>query len=300
MARKMIPEVYCLGCQRVHPISEFYKSNSPFHPNGYLPYCKEEIKNILDHYLSKTKNLESAVWLTCSVLNLPFIKRAYDLMVQDYKSKDIKSYNYMGMYLSKLQAIDLKTGERKYKDFSDSDMDFNELSKIKEAESVSNDDKTQMFLDWGEQSTEDYSFLENLFYKYTGDLNLDDIQEGLYRDLCLARLRKRKLESGINDEINEQDLAKVQDQIFKIITKLKIDDFESQQKSPVEQLIFERIKMVEETMPCEYEDKKKYRDIDGIGKYLKDLIFRPMLNTLTGTRDFNVKDVHDYELNHME
>lgn len=297
MAVKKMTDCYCVRCQRNHAISEFYKSVNPFHPSGYIPYCKDAIKEMVGYYINQTKNLECAIWLSCSLLGVPFIKKAYDGLEETLNNREInKGSNYFAYYLSKLVDCDYTTGERQYKDFSSTDVAYGEINTMRVHEEAVKADYAKFELDWGKQTPEDYEFLENIYYKYTEDLELDSQQEDLYRDLCLARLRKRRMESGIDGEFDENALAKIQTQIFSIMNKLKIDEFEKTQKSPVDLMIFERIKMVEETMPCEVPDKKKYKDVTGIGKYLKDLVYRPMLNTLVGARDFNVRDVANYEI----
>lgn len=295
--RMAYKEAYCNGCHRVHLTTDFYKSKNPFHDDGVLLYCKTACGDIFDHYLTQTKNIESALWLTCSYLGVPFIKEAYDNIEAKAKERDDmgikKQYNYIGNYMTVLGLIG-DNNKKNYRDFSDTDVAYGEVNSVRLAEEAVKQDYERFEETWGPQEVEDYSFLENLFNKYTEDIEIDSRQEDLYRDLCLSRLRKRKLESCPN--VDETDMTRVQNQIFSIMSKLKLDDFESQHKNPVDLMIFERIKMVEETMPCEDPDKSKYKDVDKIGKYLKSLIFRPMLNTLTGSRDFNVRDVKDLDI----
>ena len=51
------------------------------------------------------------------------------------------------------------------------------------------------------------------------------------------------------------------------------------------------------TKPCElYKEPRKYKDFNQIKKYYKDLVLRPLLNTLAGHRDFEI----DIEDNFME
>ena len=48
----------------------------------------------------------------------------------------------------------------------------------------------------------------------------------------------------------------------------------------------------------EYKEPKKYRDFNKIKMYYKDLVLRPLLNTLVGSKDFNIDidDVGKYNL----
>ena len=46
------------------------------------------------------------------------------------------------------------------------------------------------------------------------------------------------------------------------------------------------VREIERHCPAEdYNDKKKYRDMDGLGEYITRFIFRPLKNWLTGSKD---------------
>ena len=47
-----------------------------------------------------------------------------------------------------------------------------------------------------------------------------------------------------------------------------------------------------------YKEPKKYADFNKLRKYEKDMVLRPLLNTLCGHRDFdiNIDDIEQYNL----
>ena len=59
-----------------------------------------------------------------------------------------------------------------------------------------------------EEENDDYALLEYDFYELTDGKTLIKSQEMLYRDLCLARLSKRKAEQS-----KDGDVQKIQKQI---------------------------------------------------------------------------------------
>ena len=62
-----------------------------------------------------------------------------------------------------------------------------------------------------------------------------------------------------------------------------------------EEFLFDKIRMVEQTMPADfYKDKNLYKDMTKKRKLMTDLVYRPLANTLTGSRDFNI-DINDIE-----
>ena len=155
-----------------------------------------------------------------------------------------------------------------------------------------------MELDWGyQESEEDYKFLIYMYEKYTKGVTIENPQqEDLYRDLCLARLEKRKAEQGKIDT----DITKIQGRILTLMNKLKLDEFESTKPKTVsEQLIFAKIAQIEQTKPADlYKEPEKYKDYSKLRKYMKDLVLRPALNTLVGNKDFNLNldDVESYNI----
>ena len=72
-----ISESYCIGCGRVYGIESFFKSPNSMHCNGVVPYCKECNKRIAKKYLKEYQNLESAIWLTCAEVGVPFIRKVF-------------------------------------------------------------------------------------------------------------------------------------------------------------------------------------------------------------------------------
>ena len=82
-----ITESYCIGCGRPYPVNEFYKSKNPHHYNHYLPYCKECCGNMVRYYIRKYGNLESAMWMTCANLGIPFTRRAYNALEKKINEK---------------------------------------------------------------------------------------------------------------------------------------------------------------------------------------------------------------------
>ena len=140
---------------------------------------------------------------------------------------------------------------------------------------------------WGIQDTaDDYKFLIYEYDKYTKNIELNDIQADLYRDLCLARLEKRKIEEGRM----EGDAGKVQSRILLLMNKLKLDNFTNKKElSLSQQSLIEDIAKVEKTEPADYfKDKKKYYDVNKIRQFLEKYVLRPTLNSLCDHRDFDI------------
>ena len=302
MAKKPTTSV-CVSCQREYPIDKFYPRivDDKFSPDGVIPYCADCCEEIVRENLTKVNSLESAMWLTCAKLDVPFIRKVFEKVEEQkskYQQKSGKKdseytlfkyyYDYLWGSKSMGTAIDV------WIDFSNTDVSMGEISSLKKSEEALNREIEKLELDWGvQEDIEDYKFLVYNFDKYTKDVGeMTPQQEDLYRDLCLARLEKRKIEEKKLDG----DLTKVQNRILNLMHKLNLDRFEDNQpKTLSEEFLFDKIRMVEQTMPADfYKDKNLYKDMTKKRKLMTDLVYRPLANTLTGSRDFNI-DINDIE-----
>jgi hypothetical protein len=227
----------------------------------------------------------------CALLDIPFIKRVFE-KVQDMHVETDKFfetyYTYLWGQYSTKKALDT------WESFADSDVDFKDISGLTQSDEGIKAQIEELELNWGyQESEEDYKFLEYLYNKYTQGIEFENPQqEDLYRDLCLARLEKRKAEQGKIDT----DITKIQGRILTIMNKLKLDDFESTKpKSLSEQLIFAKIPMIESKRPWDiYNKTQEYKLSSKRRQYYKDLVLRPTLNSLVNNRDFNI-DMSDLE-----
>ena len=302
MAKRPTTSV-CVSCQREYPIDKFYPRivDDKFSPDGVIPYCADCCEEIVRENLTKVNSLESAMWLTCAKLDVPFIRKVFEKVEEQkskYQQKSGKKdseytlfkyyYDYLWGSKSMGTAIDV------WIDFSNTDVSMGEISSLKKSEEALNREIEKLELDWGvQEDIEDYKFLVYNFDKYTKDVReMTPQQEDLYRDLCLARLEKRKIEEKKLDG----DLTKVQNRILNLMHKLNLDVFEDNQpKTLSEEFLFDKIRMVEQTMPADfYKDKNLYKDMTKKRKLMTDLVYRPLANTLTGSRDFNI-DINDIE-----
>ena len=297
---------FCIRDGREYSSERFYAhKNTEVYPKGYIPYCKDCCEDIVKFYLKKCGTLESAMWYTCTFFDLPFIKKVFDNMVtfkntfQAKSGKEDAEYSIFAYYYDYLWGSkSSKKALEEWNTFADSDVDFKDIQGLTKSDENIRQQIEKLELDWGlQESEEDYRFLEYMYDKYTKSINIENPQqEDLYRDLCLARLEKRKAEQGKIDT----DITKIQARILTLMNKLKLDEFESTKPKTVsEQLIFAKIPMVEEHDSWElYNRQKKYENDSQVRQYLKDLVLRPILNFVCNNKDYNINldDVSKYDL----
>ncbi len=285
----------CVRDGREYPSDRFYEhKNTEIFPKGYVTYCKACCNDLLKYYLQKTGTLEASMWYVCALLDFPFIKRVFEMA----QKKNTNTDNFVETYYNLLWGDkSIKKALDNWESFADSDVSFEEIkTNVKDIEGIKAQ-KEDLELKWGiQECEEDYQYLEYLYQRYTQNGITNPYQEDLYRDLCLARLEKRKIEQ----EKSSSDITKTQARILTLMNKLGLDDFEqSKPKSLSEQLIFAKIAQIEMTKPADlYKEPTKYKDFNKVRKYYKDICLRALKNTLAGTRDFdiNMDNLSDYNL----
>lgn len=290
--KKVLPvaEGFCIGCQRSHPIEDFFKSSSPFHPNGYLPYCKDACELLVRYYLKRAGNIEAAIWLTCATLGIPFLSSAFENANNRYNTyKHTDTRKYFGIYMNFLNPYFIQSSKPKV-DFFDTDVGLNQLSSLKQSKEIIELESQRFELDWGKQTVPDYQFLEYRYDVYTKDVDgLTPAQETLYRKLCLVELAMRRKEENGDDTKTEQA------QMITLMDKLKITSFvEDKSKSIEDNFMEKRIAILEEEEPAyHYKDLDKYCDFMHIGVYWYNFITRPMKNLLMGSKEYTLKESED-------
>lgn len=268
-----------------------------------LPYCKNCNTALYQRYRDEKFTAEEALYYVCSMNNTPFIaekvQQTFDFVTSEAK-RGAKVSNIFGTYYNILLRETSK--HHLWQDFSCTDIDYKDIATHIEKRDVTKKEMEQLELDWGKQSDiEDYALLDYWFDELTGDKPLEKVEELSYRDLCLARLSKRKIEQ-FNPELKtkdgeSQDITKKQTQITSIQARinslmkmLKIDNFEEKkQQTIIERMLETRINEQEKYKPAMfYEGKKENEDYFGRSKYFHDHIYRPIMNQFANNKLYDI------------
>lgn len=265
-----------------------------------LPYCKSCNTIAYQKYRDEKFTPEEALYFVCSMNNIPFIaekvQSTFDYVTSEAK-RGVKVTNIFGTYYSTLAKETSK--HHLWQDFSCTDIDYKDIASHIEHYEVAKKEVAQLELDWGKQEPIDYATLQETYNRYTAGVEfINPQQQDLYRDLCRDRLILRKMNDGRYN--GDETIDKVQTRIGKTMSTLKVDDFESSKPKTIsEQSFFAKIAQIEQTKPADlYKEPKKYADFNKFKKYERDLVLRPLLNTLCGHRDFDISidDKEQYEL----
>lgn len=267
------------------------KNGNFFYPNYGTQYsnrtktrfCKDCCSKRLSHY-KEFMNEQGALWIVLSELGIPFIKHIYEKVIDERESTRANNRpELVGHYIKRLLEY-----PKVYSGFWDSDVGINEiLNKKNEEEENSQMNLEEMEEIWGKYPDDEYAkayiFLEKTFKEYTEELpgEMDANLTNRYRDLCKAEYRKRKAdESGDIGEIKQ-----AQANLTDMLKLLKLNDFQSNQKSETEKMIERKIWMIENTKPSECEDLDIYRDISGFEDTWSHIL-RSVKNLVSGSREY--------------
>lgn len=300
-----------LQCNVPKPMEDFYDSWSPYNITNIkklnkktnkqefvckTKFCKSCLNKIYSKYKEETKSSEFALFLTCQQANIPFIAEKVEAtfnFVASEAKRGARVTNIFGTYYNFLARETSK--HHLWQDFSCTDIDYKDIATHIEKRDIQKKDVEQLELDWGKQpSLDDYALLDYWFDELTGDKALSKAEELSYRDLCLARLTKRKIEqynpNATTKQDENSDVAKVQKQIIDLMKLLKIDNFsENKEQTIVERMLESRINDLEKHDPAQYYDNlKKNADFCGRSKYFYDHIYRPFKNVFTGSRLYKI------------
>ena len=245
-------------------------------------YCCDCCSKKIEHY-NEFLPEKASLWIVLSELGIPFINNIYDeVMAQRLSSKAGKRPEIVGHYIKRLME-----STTIYGGFWDTDIGINEILRKDIKEEVKNTrDLNEMREIWGKypdnEYVEAYEFLEKTFAEYTQDFQeMDANLTNRYRDLCKAEYRKRKAdESGDVGEIKQ-----AQANLTDLLKLLKLNDFQSNQKSDMEKMVERRIWMIENTRPAECEDLEIYKDVSGFEKTWGEIL-RCVRNLVAGTREY--------------
>lgn len=282
----------CCGKSYVSPKSKFPKTHSPIYANNdyYVPICYSCL-NKLYGKLRREKGLTDAEAMRniCQKLDVYYMDEALEIqgfMVDDPLSVD----NRVGRYIQQVVSKE-RTGLKTYTDTQVEEKDWqrkmanaslivglddDEAIKVKEATAKSRKLFGNAFNDVE---------LNQMYDEYKDYLNryktLNAEQTNLVVTMCQAKVFKDR--AAEKNQMREYGDA---NQMY--INALK--SFESLKttvaKNDEVPTVGVSIETIEKYTPAEYyKDKKLFKDYDGLEKYVKGHIVRPIKNFFTGSQD---------------
>lgn len=289
-----ISENYCRVCMKMKPIKEFYtRCDENLDKNGFMSVCRMHCNEIYSNSLNIERNFEKALFRTCRILNVAWTPNCVDatktqvVKLQNEKKENIQVF---GIYKSKLSTLSNLSGDGvlTFDGYVNND-------KVSSNAEVTDNEDFNKYLKafWGpDLPFEDYEFLESELARYEETHSSDTATEkSLLRQICFSELdlRKARMNGGT-------PTAKQVETLQTLMKTASVDPSKASLANTVKNksLVSSLISIMEENEPADYyEDKKLFKDFDGLDPYFKRNMTRPTKNFIMQSRDFNTEAEND-------
>jgi len=294
-----VTECYCRKCMQMKHPKFFYSAVDPsLDANGKFSVCTECINDMFNRFFQIELTMERTILKLCRLLNLQYDENAIVALKKQLETEEQKGKapsGIFGKYKARLSAVNrTKFG----KDGSaDDELVFVEPAKAVPAQSLEDvgveidiADHWKSF--WGiDFNVEDYLYLDQELANWKRTNKCDTHQEiTLMREICFIQNDLRK--------------ARMADKNTAGLQKNLMDVMKSSALTPASQNAASSgksadafgvwIKQIEGSTPAEWwEDNELFKDVDDIGKYIKNYITRPIKNFIDGSRDFTIEEINE-------
>lgn len=254
----------CSCCGKEKNTGEFYKSNSPFHAHtSYLHVCKECFWAFVNNDIEKLK------------IALRMVDKAFivDLLQSSKEESEKSGKDIIKIYMKNISMPQYKNhtwndsdfeNHKKIKNTSNKEL-FDEIDTYEDTQTLTPDELKYLKTLWGKgYDLDDLIWLQTEYEDWTDRYECDSKgMETLIQEIC-----KQQLDINIrrsNGEKVDQQLKTFQD----LLGSSNLKPVQETGANAVEQESFGTlIKKYENERPIPEPDEK-WKDVDGIGKYIK-------------------------------
>lgn len=281
----------CFRCGETFPkqVGAFSKVRSTFYEqnDGYLHVCNNCLNQLLEHYKAVYENnIQQVVYTLCLNFNIYYSNDVYEVAT--------KSPNFDASPFTTYITRANMTQYKKWRDFTDTidqkavigGLISAEPKEVVEASLAQNEKPSSEVLGrWGMgYSNDEYAFMQTLYKSLMQQKrNPTPLQEDLIVDACKYKCQhNRFIQSGESKAADIKTLSALYQDALKAIGL----DVSPKNDGVDEGTFGAWVREIERHCPAEdYKDKKKFRDMDGLGEYVERFIYRPLKNWLTGSKE---------------
>jgi len=280
---KIIPpdRHYCTVCKKNKLKGEFYYSNHKFNTDNVLHICKSCLKKVHEEYVTETRgNRKRAMFLMSQELRLPWVESAWQ-MTESSKTAEYRTY--IGKLNSMIQYKDLIVA-----DSDDYIGDYIDLTDDKEltTKNMTKKKKRELLDRWGSgYKDEEYIYMAKEYANWISRYKSNEYSEEKIFELIV--FRQLEIKKGREAGKKVDGAIKSLQELMKFVNAKPVD-LSAGKNSEKETELGLRIKEMEKYHPADFfRDKQLFKDYDGIQDLIQRFIVRPLLNNLTGSRDFD-------------
>ena len=272
-------ECTCCGRQFKQRNGNFTKCSSVLYQanDKFLPVCDSCLEELLNHYKQRFGDTEQAIARVCLHFDIYF---DIELLESCNPTNDI--LNLFKDYCRRCM-MPSRDGKRTYDEYLYDRGDIPEYVRDVNHANREGELSDEVIERWGKGifTKEDYDTLETHYQMLKRqNPNCDSNQEIFIKDLCLTKWQQ--MQAIATHNINDyQKLTQLyQDTFAKAGLKVGQEAIEGGNET-----LGVTLETISHYTPEEYyQDKKLYKDFDGLGEYLSRFIFRPIKNQILGTK----------------
>jgi len=277
----------CLKCGDIKK-ANFYESVYKAHSiHKKIPWCKTCIKEFYSKYTTEYEDVNKTIYLLCRKLGIVFSLNCLKKIIAENKfhiNLILKYISESNQYAKTLKIDGFDDGD--HIDIEDKANNlFDEFEVTPE-----------MILFWGNfERNEDFVYLEQQYANWERDFACDNISEKLLiKDLCITDLQLRHaIEKNDIKTANELRRSRKETLAASGLSPSQMKDAGNATIETFGNKIFD----IENNEPAEFfEDRDLFKDHDNINSYIEELIYRPIKNIITDSRDFDTPKLDQLEL----
>lgn len=293
MPKTFKDKIECFYCGKEYVDTNYYNSISEFFDNTKkIPYCKQCIKKLFDHFVERYTNEgcedpdKKAVRRLCMAFDINFNEKAYDEAIDDAKQRKI-NISPISAYMKRAQLLPHRN--RTYDDTIVDEETYMFTTRVSDSVSESRtiDEKTVKF--FGEGFTDqDYEFLQEQYSDWTTRHECETkAQEEVFKRICFKQLEILKATRCGEDTKNLDDTFQ------KLLDTAKLQPKQNKGETVSDAQTFGTlIDKWENTRPLPEIDEE-LKDVDKIGAYL-DVFFKGHLAKMMGMKNGHSRLYSEY------
>jgi len=285
--------------------ADFYEATDLYlDGNGLMSICKLCINDMYTRIFENEKDMSRTILKLCRILNVKYDEAAVDAAkahINTFLEKDKGSPPVFGIYKNKLVSVQsISVQDRKEHSWGGAgELTFVEpdnMFKFRE-DGDNMEDIGHLRLFWGDGLIrEQYEFLENELKEWKSSYSCSNKAEEFFlKEICLKQLELRNART-MGSEKGIDPILKSMDALLKSAALTPAQASASSSSKSME-IIGMKIKMIESKHPAEYYGEiPLFEDFDGLGKYCRNYMTRPMLNFISGNKNYDLDENDDLEI----
>lgn len=254
--------VYCHGCNEFHASNNFY--NDKRFGSGLYPICKKTLLGMATDYDKKNKiyidNREKTIKVF-QMLDIPFIDSVYQTALQTTQ-ESVGEKNRATAYQ---QCLTMVKSLPQYRNMTFENSEFGDLGNPDDEQLARRKPRKETIKLFGSGfSNEDYLYLQDQYDDWCARTQVDSKSQQIYVvQICMQSLDIYK------DRRGGKDVTKKLEALDRLMSAANLQPKQNVNNSATDSLTFgQLIEKWENDKPIP-EPSEEFKDVDGIGKYIR-------------------------------